>query len=357
MNSKEIIVKQSGESINPFSKENFIGIKGYLAILIIIHHLYQFTAFLSDTSFGYALYLLGHYGVICFLFLSGFGLFSSYLSKGDAYIKTFLRNRLLPFYLSYIFFVIIYTIYGLINHSSISLNLILRSLTWGDTVVFFGWYFQTALLMYIMFFILKLVIKNDTAFVWGLGAAVLLFIFVYYFFISSQKNNYEPAFSFFLGVLFAYINGQKNTLFSKKPGIKTICGLAVFLLLASFSTLYNFRYNDYQWVASFSDFIYLLLMMITDFSLVFFLTAFISAVGRSVPGIISNPVSRFFGMHSMAIYGIQGLFLSFWINKIGNRPLYPVVAVSCIIIFSIPVHMFLTWLKKCIISRKPNQSC
>ena len=121
-------MKQVGESINPFSKENFIGVKGYLAILIIIHHLYQFTAFLSDPSFGYALYLLGHYGVICFLFLSGFGLFSSYLSKGETYIKSFLRNRLLPFYLSYLFFVIVYIVYGLINHSSISTYLILRSL-------------------------------------------------------------------------------------------------------------------------------------------------------------------------------------------------------------------------------------
>ena len=97
--------------------------------------------------------------------------------------------------------------------------------------------------MYLLFFILKLVIKNDTVFVLVLGITVLSFIFVYYFFISSEKTNYEPAFSFFLGVLFAHINGQKNTLFSKKPGIKAVCGLAAFLLLAALSTFYNFRYK------------------------------------------------------------------------------------------------------------------
>ena len=350
-------MEQTKGSINPFSKESFLGIKGYLAILILIHHLYQFTAFLSDTSFGYALYLLGHYGVVCFLFLSGFGLFSSYKAKGETYINSFLRNRVLPFYLSYLFFVLIYTIYSLLNHGSVSVVLMLQSLTFGSTIVNFGWYFQTALLMYLLFFIIRKLIANDSAFVLVLGGAILLFIFSYYFLISSSKTNYEPAFSFFVGVLFAYINDQKKAIFSKHPWLITVCGLVIFIALAAFSTFYNFRYNDYKWVPSFEDFIYLLLTMLSDLALAVFLTGFIAWVGTTSPRLIDNPVSRFFGNHSLEIYGLQGLFLSFLENKIGNRAIYAAVAVLCIIVVAIPVHKLLGLIKKRITATKSSQSC
>ena len=348
---------QAGKSLDPFAKECFSGIKGYLAISILVHHLYLFTAFFSNTSIGDALYQLGHFGVVCFFFLSGFGLFSSYKTKGEVYVKSLLLGRIIPFYLSYLFVVAIYTAYNLLMHNPISANLMIRSLTYGGTIVNFGWYFQTALLMYILFYVLKLLIKDDVTFIAILGTIILAFIFLYYFFISSEKTEYEPTFSFFVGIVFAHVYHRKGSLFAHKPALFTAIGLAAFLSLAAFSTMYNFRYNDYQWVACKSDFIYLLLMMVTDLALIFFMTACIAFVGKTAPCLICNPFSRFLGKHSLEIYGLQGLFLCLLDDKIGNRVIYATVAVMCIIASSLPVHQFLYWVKRWVSKCAPKQSC
>lgn len=344
----EDLMAESLTNDNPFSKESFLGLKGYLAILIIIHHLYQFTCFFVGTSFGTVLYHLGHYAVVVFLFLSGFGLFSSYLAKGETYIRTFLRNRIIPFYVTYLIFVVIYAVYALINGSSVTASQIIRSLTYGYTIVGFGWYFQTALLMYLFFYILKLIFKNENAFVVALGVAIAAFIILYYFFVSSTKTYYEPAFSFYLGVLASYIYSQKKTVFTKSAWLKALVWLVLFIGLAAFSIFYNYRFNDYKWEPLASDFVYMLLQMASDLALNAFVLFFTAAVMPVAPGFIVNPISRFIGARSLEIYAIQGILFGVLYKIIGNRAVFAAVAVTCLIPIGVLLHMLTTAVKNLI---------
>lgn len=338
-------MKQYESDNTAYSRDTFQCLKGYLAICILVHHLYQFGVFLSGSTLGYPFLLLGHWGVVIFMFMSGFGLFSSYLSKGDTYIKSFFRARLLPFYVTYLFFVALYTCFELINGKEITASEILHSLTYGGTIISFGWYLQLTLLMYLLFYILKLIFRNEGAFIYALCISVLIFLIIN-FCLSSQKNVYEPSFAFVLGVIFAGRNYHMPVLFSQKPVPFAVIGLLSFLAITLVTTLIVFRYSDVLESNILADLLYLLLMMVADLSLVIFVLTFNVIANRSFSKVIVNPVSRFLGKYSLEIYALQGLFLRLLNNKISNRAVYAAVAVSCIILFSIPVHMFLSSVKK-----------
>ncbi len=333
-----------------YSKDSFQCLKGYLALCVLTHHLYQFTGFLSDTSFGYAFLLLGHWAVVVFMFMSGFGLFSSYLSKGTSYIKSFPRARLLPFYAVYLFFVFIYTCFEIFNGKKITLSEILHSLTYGGTIVSFGWYLQLTILMYLFFYILKILFKNEKAFICALFLSIFIFMAVN-FVISSQKNVYEPAFSFAIGVLFAYLNHLKPVLFAKRTVFYILVGGASFIGLTLIGTLMVYRCTDLMNSNALIDLLYLILMMLTDLALIVFVLSFAVVASNAFPKFIINPVSSFLGTYSLEIYALQGLVLRFLINKISNRAIYVAVAVLCIIVLSVPVHKLLSQLKKTVSGR------
>ena len=340
-------MKQNHNDNAAYSRDTFQCHKGYLAVCILIHHLCQFTGFLADTSLGYPLLLLGHWAVVIFMFMSGFGLFSSCLSKGESYIKSFPRTRLLPFYVTYLLFVLIYACFAIANGDKITVSEIIHSLTYGGTIVSFGWYLQLTLLMYLFFYILKLIFKNDRAFIIALCVAVLIFIVVN-FCMASQKNVYEPAFSFVVGVILAYCNHRKPVLFSKKTALFTAIGLLAFLAATLVTTLMVYRYSELMASNVTVALLYLILMMAADLSLITFVLSFTVMANRSFSGLIVNPVSRFLGTYSLEIYALQGLFLRFFFNKIGNPVLYAVIAVLCIIVCSIPIHKLLSVIKKVI---------
>ncbi len=340
----EVDMNQSNSS-NAFSKETFSCLKGYLAVCILIHHLHQFTGFLSDTSFGYPFLLLGHWAVVIFMFMSGYGLFTSYLAKGDSYIKSFPKKRLLPFYVTYLFFVLIYAVYELIVTGSLRPAEIVRSLTYGGTIVSFGWYFQLTLLMYIFFYVLKLLLKDDRVFLIVIGASILIFLAVN-FLISSQKTVYEPAFAFYLGLIISHFQAGKEPLFTKKPLIAAFMSLGSFLLLTLAKTLMEYRCEKLMASNRAVDLAYLVLMMVSDLFLIVFVLAFATLAMRSFPRLIKNPCSRFLGTYSLEIYALQGLFLRLLNGMISNRALYSAVAVICIILCAIPVHMGIAFVKK-----------
>lgn len=68
-------------------------LKGFLATCVLIHHLYQHSGLLHQTIIGGCLQAAGYLSVSCFFFLSGYGLYASYMSKGEAYISVFLREN------------------------------------------------------------------------------------------------------------------------------------------------------------------------------------------------------------------------------------------------------------------------
>ena len=281
------------------------------------------------------------------MFMSGFGVFSSYLSKGDSYIKNFPRYRILPVYCSYLFFLLLYVGFYIYSGYEITAATIFHSLTYGGTIVSFGWYIQLTLLLYLLFYVLKRLIRNDHIFMIALTFSIIVLMTIH-FFLLYEKNVYEPAACFMIGVAFAYYDSRKVITLNKMCWTCALTGLVSFVVFTILSTLMVFRLTPLMDSNRWFDALHLFLMVLTDLSLIIFMLAFIVIADRYIPGFISNPVSRFLGKHSFEAYALQGLFFSLLIYKISNRAVFAMVAVFCIIIFSVPIHKFLCWLKRCL---------
>ena len=71
------------------SKERTTAIKGLLALMVLIHHTYQKTLIGSSVLlFDFTMRSLGFYCVSSFLFLSGYGLFSSFKNGGGIRVNS-----------------------------------------------------------------------------------------------------------------------------------------------------------------------------------------------------------------------------------------------------------------------------
>lgn len=130
-------------------------LKGILSICVLISHVYSYGIFCFENTTMNFLFgsLMGYLPVSIFFFLSGYGLESSYKKKGKGYIKSFFSSKILPFYAIYIILVMIYVAIHLIVGNRITLIWLIKSLTYGGTVVTFGWFLQTIFLLYCIFWL------------------------------------------------------------------------------------------------------------------------------------------------------------------------------------------------------------
>ncbi len=128
-------------------------LKGLFAIMVLLHHIGQNTTFLNGTFADMIVETLGYLSVSMFLFLSGYGLSVSHKLKGENYIKTFPKNKILPFYIQNLILIAIYFIFWQIIGETLSTRRIVLSFFFGHTVIKYGWYIQTTLLLYILFFV------------------------------------------------------------------------------------------------------------------------------------------------------------------------------------------------------------
>lgn len=279
------------------SKQVTDGVKGYLCLCILAHHIQLFSGVFSNTYLGHFLNRLGGWGVAVFFFISGYGLFSSYLTKGNEYTRYFLKKRVLPFYLSYWFFVVIYCVILLEN---VTLSVIIQSLTFGGTIVSFGWYFQYIGIFYILFF---LSFRFFTKKVGIRVLVVVLFVFsVICFFLNLR---YMCAIPFLTGFLLAGKKGTLSKCLKKAWPVLMLCSFAFFFgiyLLYIYSFIFGrIAINPYLWE---------IYSTIGDLAVIVFVLC-ICYISRN-HSLIVNPVSSLLGRYSMEIYACQGIILYYF---------------------------------------------
>lgn len=137
---------------NYFDKAHTDRLKGIAAVLIVIHHLYQQTA--VTTHWGFLSPVLQYFGyglVAVFFFVSGYGITFSANKKQD-YIQHFLRRRVLPLFLLYVFLMLLYVLTNwILNDTVPSSWQLIKSFFIGSTLVCHGWFFQSIILFYLCF--------------------------------------------------------------------------------------------------------------------------------------------------------------------------------------------------------------
>ena len=150
-----LLPKNSRDYLNPGSTK---GLKGILAIGIILHHLSQeVTTGDVFTNFAY----MGSYIVsMFFFFLSGYGLYVQN-SKSKTYLDNFFRKRLLKILVPFISIWMIYLIYRIgVNKESINFNYFIKLFTVGKTVIYNGWFIDVIILIYILFYLSFKFVEN-----------------------------------------------------------------------------------------------------------------------------------------------------------------------------------------------------
>ena len=137
-----------------FSRPTTEALKGYLALGVLLHHIYQSTHFIrTDTVLGFFLDSLGAYCVSFFFFISGYGLLTSFNRNGGGYLCNYQRNRALPLFCINALLVVVYaTLKTLLGIEVTTCNIVL-SFFYGGDIVTNGWFLLVIMLFYEMFYL------------------------------------------------------------------------------------------------------------------------------------------------------------------------------------------------------------
>lgn len=215
-------------SITYLSKENTSCLRGLLALAIIFHHFRNIAPFMLHSFFGPVITALGYLCVGMFFFLSGYGL----RVQGRSYLITFPRNRILPYYCTYILAVFLYAAF---QRSFPTGKELFCMLTWYGTNIDFGWYLQAQLLLYLLFWIVYR--KSD-------GKWCPLIITGLYILIARQYLGVQSIFCFPMGIWWCDYKGKIDELLSKYwlRFFAVLSGSFILLFIADYFYFSNYSY-------------------------------------------------------------------------------------------------------------------
>lgn len=271
-----------------FSKKQTDCLKGFLAICVILHHLYQRTNIITNDYLGCIFSDMGYLSVAVFLFISGYGLMQSYKVSREEYSDTFLSARIIPFYSECIFTILIYIIFYALQ-GSFDIKKIALSFLFGDTIVPFGWYLQTIMIFYCLFFFVFRKNGGGDARKIVIMATLLL---IYLLLCNVFKANlwwYRSTLAFPAGMVFAYKKNEFDEIVRKKY-FRVIILCFSFLL---FSFLYISTRKTYN--------VYIMCIAAVAFS--FFVVCIMLNIN------ITSLILQFLGTISFQIYILQGILV------------------------------------------------
>lgn len=293
-------------------------LKSFFTITVLIHHIYQNTAFLRGGA-GFLFEALGYLSVAMFFFLSGYGLTSAYKSKGTDYINSLPRRKILPLYIYNLLLIFLYLFLWFAVNQPLSTKRIILSFFFGHTVIKYGWYIQTTLLLYLLFFV---VFKTKNKY---FKISTLILGYTLYFILCRYLNCwsmwYISVLAFAVGIAFAL----------KPQKINSIICIALFLLtfiLGNFSIIGG-------WLAVLCK-----MLSATVFPLLIF---------KLQTSIKSDfPLLRKLSAYTFEIYASQGIFFTLYhsdILYIKSDILYTLFVLASTYIFAILLNKLFKTIK------------
>lgn len=336
------------------SKKNTDALRGILAMVVLVHHLYEYAGFLEGTLVGLLLQVIGYLCVALFFFLSGYGLMFSVKSKGQDYIRSLPRKRILPLWCFYLFLIALYVAMNFIRvklmgepfragtplfdptTGAVQWWLLLKSFLFGfgKTVVGNGWYFQVILIFYLAFWLIFTVFHSERDRWIGMTAFTLAYIAVCVaagiFWLGDQPNTvYEAVPCFLLGMLWSSVRPRLLKTFDRTYKV-LLAGVAVFFLFVVFMILRLFlRSTGHE-------------RGVIDLGLK------VGAAPLFCIGVICVlwviPISckplHWLGSISLEIYAMQGIFfMLFDAPVIGSRPIRWIAVTVATIVAAWLVHL------------------
>lgn len=308
------------------SKEDSLSLKGICAMLILAHHIYQSSNMITVRSIGFIFQYIGYVVVAVFLFLSGYGLQAS-ASCRDDYIRNFPISRILPFYVSYVVVILLYYTEYILLGADIIWSKVLLSFFIGDTIVSGGWYIQTQLLIYLIFWLVYRFCGRAKVKI--LTAIVLGFCLIG-FFVNLPFKYYAPVPAFLIGVYWREYQEEISRLLRNNQVYLSVtiaegCILGAGVIGCHIST--GLRFIIFRMVIA-STFAILVALLAWKIK-------------------IRGAVTHWLGEHSFEIYMSQGLFLILYRNDtfyLENGWIYIVSVVTSSLLASLYLHPLIRWI-------------
>lgn len=299
------------------SRNNTNCLKGILAICILVCHLWGNVA--SSVSLGLVGRVMGviftafgYLSVAIFLFLSGYGLMVQYQKQGKDYLNGFLVKRVLPLYLLCVILILFYWGVRILLGESVAPIDVVQSFFFGETVISKGWYLQSILLWYLLFFVSFRCFSKENQ-----KIAALLVSFVLYvalcLVMKLPTTWYEGAFCLPLGVLWAKAQKKIDSHLNRR--------YLVYLLVAWGFFVLSFSFGNFELLPVVPR------VIVKSLSAVVFVIAVVLLL-RILP--IENIVTKFLGGMYLEIYVMHGFVLMLWHSKyiyLNHPLLYSIVVI------------------------------
>lgn len=307
-----IVYKNKSDIIqlNKFDLNTLQPLKGILIILVMMSHLTQYFKFdiVKDIAYN------GPYANSVFFFISGYGLYKSYVTK-TKYLDHFLMNRLKKLLPPLIIVTIVFLIYRF-SFENYQLSDIIQSIKKGGTLTPYTWFIYAIIIYYVFFFIIFKHIRTQAKAIF----ALFIFIFAYIWMIKLLNWSaywYNSSLCFPLGFVYFHYEHTALKLYNKKY-FKLLCIIySIYILLLLYCMIGTFM----NWPAK-GTIIY---NMIPLFILPIIYTL---NIGKS-------HFLNFTGKISYQLYIVHGIFIYFFRYK------HDLISMSLIIISSYLVAFIL----------------
>jgi len=209
------------------SKDDTNYLKAILAILVLLHHIYQEVPLFAGTFLDTIFLALGYLSVAAFFFLSGYGLAFSEKTKGEEYVNGLPTKRIAPFYLQILCLNIIYFLLnGLINNK-LDYSGLMYSVFRNDSLIRNGWYLTVSLMTYIVFYYTYKLSKNTILRLLTVAAVLMIFGIACIRIFKFGTWWYESNFAFVIGLLWGTIGGDNSKQSSKNKYYLFLFGTGV----------------------------------------------------------------------------------------------------------------------------------
>lgn len=301
--------KTKNKLIHAISIDSCNCLKGLMAISIVLHHLSQKTdIFILKELFG----SFGFVCVGCFFFISGYGLYTSYLIKGQSYLEGYFFKRFRKLIIPFLFVILLYQLVNIGSYKHILDGLAVGSVIY---ILPYSWYVFCAILFYFTFYYIFKYIADEKNKIICLFIFTSILWFVFKFILNWPGYWYGNLFLFPLGFLFKYLEKfiyKKSCLYIIYVCILTLC-----------LNLFNVEHTG------------LIKTFLNSLVLILPLTIFN----------ISSKYLNFLGTISYEIYLIQGVIF-FLIKKLNtyNEILFIFISIISIVLLSYIIKCLLHYI-------------
>ena len=283
------------------------GLRGFLALGIIFHHLSPLVK--SGEEFSNFSYM-GTYIVSIFFFLSAYGLYVQN-ERRENYLDNFLVKRLSKIIVPFFIISLIYIFYRFVNGQLIDLNFFINLFKKGSTIIYNGWFVDIIILMYIFFYISFKLFQNKFL------SIVLntIFIICYICFAIKLGYNfwwYNSALTFAIGLIWAKNQNKIDRVIEKYYFIVIILVTVLLFVSHKYDVLLKYLHIEdsysYALAANLDNIIFTIYFIIVFLKKINFSNVYLTLIGR-----ISFEL---YMIHGLVISMLGKIFVSSRVNDV-----------------------------------------